>query len=140
MKFAAEKTDKPVLVIEPAAARSAATITSAEIDTKGFDELVITVVKGVTDGELDISFTQSNTSGGSFVASPVAYDFTQIAAGAAALSSMQINLREATDLDRFLKVEGIVGSGTGNFYAVSATLRNPARSEQQSVTYEKRPV
>lgn len=139
MKFAAEKMEKPIQAVA-AAVRAATTVTSAEIDTAGWDEMVVLIDKGVTDGTLDVSFTQSGTSGGTFVASPAAYDFAQIAAGAAGVSAMQIDLRNAIDLDRFLKVEATTGGGTGNNYGILVLLRNPNRSELQDVAYAKRPA
>lgn len=100
-------------------AYTAATHTSAEIDTAGFAEAVIIFDAGTVgaSGTVDVTVTDCDTAGGTFAAVTGAA-FTQVvAANDEAVYVGRIRLNSATagtpdKCNRFIKVQAVVGTAT----------------------------
>lgn len=96
---------------------AASTHTSAEIDTAGFAEAVVIFDAGTVgaSGTVDVTVTDSDTSGGSFAAVTGAA-FTQvIASNDEAVYVGRIRLNSATagtpdKCNRYIKVQAVVGT------------------------------
>lgn len=124
--------DKFVMVTAPAAIIDDASLTTTEIDTKGYDYCRVLVVVGATDIALTaLSMTESDSAGSGHAAiSGLDFDGdTDIDGSTAALpSATDDNNCFAFEIDlrgrkRYLDVTATVGNGTaGGFVSVFALL------------------
>ena len=132
---------KFVSVTPPAAIIDDAAVTTAYIDTLGFDYATIGVYGGATDIAMTVLKVQHSDASGSGYADIDGLDFdgdTNIDGSAAALpSATDDNLFHVAQIDlrgkkRYLDVSATVGDGTsGAFVAIFAIL---SRAEEAPVT------
>lgn len=141
--FTLPQCDKFLMVTAPAAIVDNASLTTTEIDTKGFDYCRILVVVGATDIAMTaLSVTESDTAGSGHAA-VTGLDFdgdTDIDGNTAALpSATDDNSCFAFEVDlrgrkRYLDVTATVGNGAaGSFVSVFALLSR-ADEHLQSVS------
>lgn len=140
MHFSPEDFTKPIAAITNDL-RTDGTVASAAIDIRGWNELLLILNIGDTDGALTVSLTESDTSGGSYTAAAAPYDavFTAIgdAAGAQTAKFSRIKL-PTSGLKPFIKVSSVVAtSSTGVTYGVTAVLIHPHESALADATFDK---
>ena len=119
-RMAAHEVLKPVVCVQ-ADNYGAGTVNGSEIDTAGFEELLLVVDAGVTNGTVDVKLQHATASGGTFTDISGAAIAQVTPSTDATIYAVRLNLRNA---NRYVRAV-LTTTGTSSKVSVTAVLANP---------------